>query len=180
MHLTLGEKRLRWWSWYFMSRHLIIFLQRGWSQGGQRHDLCEGVVASIIRGAALDRPTPPRPSRQARRMHLTWPQAFSSGLSSSYPLDLYRTLCMVLVLHIQSYHLYSTGQPSPSKGSQNAPSLTPRVLFDLFEKSRGHLESHRHPRSSLELYLFRPGVLFIGWVEHFQERQPKTTIRMDS
>ena len=52
---------------------------------------------------------------------------------------------MVLVLHIQSYHLYSTGQPSPSKGSQNAPSLTPRVLFDLFEKSLGHLESHRHP-----------------------------------
>ena len=151
MHLTLGEKRLRWWSWYFMSRHLIIFLQRGWSQGGQRHDLCEGVVASIIRGAALDRPTPPRPSRQARRMHLTWPQVFSSGLSSSYPMDLYRTLCMVLVLHIQSYHLYSTGQPSPSKGSQNAPSLTPRVLFDPWTSGV--------PQTPM--YLFGPGVLFI-------------------
>ena len=80
------EKRETWWRWYFMSRHLIIFLQRGWSQEGQRHDLCEGVVASIIRGAALDRPTPPRPTRQPRRMHLTWPQHFSSGLSWTHPV----------------------------------------------------------------------------------------------
>ena len=93
-----------------MSRHLIIFLQRGWSQGGQRHDLCEGVVASIIRGAALDRPTPPRPSRQARRMHLTWPQAFSSGLSWS-PFIGHYARAWVLELHIQSIN--STQQANP-------------------------------------------------------------------
>ena len=57
--------------------HLIIFLQRGWwSQGGQRHDLCEGVVASIIPRAALDSPNPPSPGR-ARRIHLVTPQEFS-------------------------------------------------------------------------------------------------------
>ena len=62
------------------------FYRQGWSQGGQRHDLCEGVVASIIPGAALDSPTPPSPGRQARRMHLTWPQEFSWTSLGRYPL----------------------------------------------------------------------------------------------
>ena len=149
MHLTLGEKRLRWWSWYFMSRHLIIFLQRGWSQGGQRHDLCEGVVASIIRGAALDRPTPPRPSRQARRMHLTWPQAFSSGLSWGYPLDFYRTLCSEL-----STQLNRSTQPFQAKPECTFPDPK-SSLWPLWEIPW----TSGVPQTPM--YLFGPGVLFI-------------------